>query len=572
MTRVLALAAPYKWVLLQILFLGLVVAAIQPVCVRLVEKIVDSLQAGVGQDFFTKIPVVLIGIFLVSGLAKYFYNTLRRYTAERVIVQLREQLFEKYLVLPMKDLQAKSTGNLLSRIQNDLVQINMGLETICDMLKEPFVFLGLMGVAFYCDWRLAMVTITVAPLVVYFFSRSGAAVKRYSIRNLGHFSELVSLIEESLVGAHVVRVFRLEATLSKKFQIIQEKYLKNLLKSIRVQELATPGVELIGAILMSVVLVYGGYRIENGWLTSGQLIAFVIALGLAQMPIKQLNNAFLKLKAAEAAAERVYEILDLDLSRSPAVSSRKTAFEREIRFENVFLRYGDKAALEGIDFEVQKGECVAFVGQSGSGKSSLVNLLTRLYEIQGGAIWIDGQDIRNIPLADLRRLISFVTQDTFLFNDSILENIRFGRLDATVSEVERAAELAHCNEFLRRFPLGIETPVGDRGACLSGGERQRVAIARAILKGAPILVLDEATSNLDSTSESLVQEALETLMQSKTTLVVAHRLSTIRRADRIYVLEGGKIFEQGTHQQLLGQKGRYQKLFEKQAGLPQYLS
>lgn len=543
-----------------ILTLGLIISVIQPVCLRLSQRIIDELQKGGNPTFFQWVPFALIGVFLASGLSKYFYNALRRRLSEQIIIKLRTDLLHKYLDFPLSVSDQKRQGDLLSGIQNDLQQVSSGLDTMCDMLKEPFLFVGLLSVAFYYDWRLALVTLLAAPLVAILFSKSGAAVKKYSGKSLGQFSEIISLSQESLAGARVVKVFHMEEPLRKKFKALHADYFQTLWKSIKVQELATPSVELVGAVLMGGVILYGNYRISNGWLTTGELIAFILALGLAQMPIKQLNNAFLKIRNAEAAGERIFSVIDMP---NPMVSGpiKKEHFENEIVFKEVGLRYGEKAALESISLTVKRGDCVAFVGPSGGGKSSVVNLLPRLYDVTSGSITVDGIDIRDMELDSLRKLFSFVTQEIFLFNDTIYENIRFGRPDATRAEIEKAAEMAHCSSFIKKNPEGFGAKIGDRGVCLSGGERQRVAIARAFLKNAPILVLDEATSSLDTRSEKVVQEALETLMEGKTTFVVAHRLSTVRMADRIYVMDGGHIREDGAHEDLLKNSGIYSQLF-----------
>lgn len=563
--RILAEFGLYKPQVALIIFLGLVISAIQPLSVRLSARIIDELHAGMNPEFFRWFPIAIILIFLASGLAKYFYMTTRRYVGEKILTRLRVGLFKKYLVLPMSVIDQSRTGDMLSSIQNDLAQIASGLDTYCDLLKEPFTFLGLLGMAFYCDWRLALSTLIVAPLVAFLFSRSGAAVKRYSARNLALFSDLLSLSQESLVGARVVKVFRLEGPLFEKFQAVHDRYFKTMWKSIRVQELSTPVVEFIGALLMAGVMIYASYRISAGTLTKGQLVAFLLALGLAQMPLKQINNAYLKIKGAEAAADRVYALLDSpELVEKPSGARRVNDLKKGIVFDRVSLHYGEKEALRNVSFTVNKGECVAFVGHSGSGKSSIANLLPRLYEPSGGSILLDGTDIRELFVDDLRNLFSFVTQEVFLFNDTLYENIRYGKPEASEAEITDAAELAHCMDFIRNRPLGFQTRIGDRGACLSGGERQRVAIARAFLKGAPILVLDEATSSLDSQSERVVQEALERLMAGKTTFLITHRFSTILRAGKIFVLDRGQIRQSGTHEQLLTEDGIYHGLYEKQ--------
>ncbi len=567
--RVMGEFRPYKIKLSLVLCLGIVISLIQPISVKLSQRIIDELQKGslIQGSFFRQVPAMLIGVFFISGIAKYFHNTLRRYVAEKVIIKYRTVIFEKYLGFPLSILDKTRAGDFLSSIQNDLGKISVGIDTLILVLKEPFTFLGLLGAAFYCDWRLALSTLVVAPIVALLFSRSGSAVKRYSHKNLETFSELMSVSQEGISGARVVKVFQLEKPLSEKFKNIQESYFLTLMKSTRVEELATPVVEFIGAILIAGVIIYGGHRAAMGLLTPGQLVGFIIAIGLAQMPLKQLNNAYLKLKTAEAAAERVYQLLDTEPSQNQSEGTRPIIqLEQGISFENVSLNYGEKIALSHLSFEINKGDCVAFVGHSGGGKSSIVNLLPRLYEICEGKILFDGVSISDFSLYDLRRLISFVTQDTFLFNDTLFENIHYGNPSATKREVELAAEQAHCTDFINRLKEGFNTRIGDRGVCLSGGERQRVAIARAILKGAPILVLDEATSSLDSQSEALVQRAMEELSIGKTTLMVAHRLSTVRKANRIFVVEQGRIQESGTHDSLIKAKGIYHQFYQRQQG------
>jgi len=553
-----------------ILFLGLVVSSIQPLSVRLTEKLIRELQKAEGLDtsLFRWLPLFLVGLFLLSGLAKYFYNTSRRTLSETIIAEYRRKLFDKYLSLPLSSLDKKKTGELLSALQNDLSQLATGIDTLSVVLKEPFTFLGLMAVAFYCDWRLTLATLFVAPLVGLLFSRTGSAVKRYSVKNLQNFSDLMSLTQESLVGTRVVKVFGLEKTLSNQFKQIQDQYLRTAFKSIRVQELATPAVEFIGSLLIAGVITYAGFAVARGSLTSSELVAFIIAIGLAQMPIKELNNSFLKLRNAEAAAERVFGLLDeedteADLPRFKT-PKKPASFLNQILFDRVSLAYGSKPVLHEINLEVKRGENIALVGPSGSGKTSFVNLLPRLYEISGGTILIDETEIREFDLISLRRLFSFVTQDTFLFHDTIYNNLLQGSPSASKGDIEKACELAYCSEFIQKLPKGLDTIVGDRGMLLSGGERQRIAIARAFLRNAPILVLDEATSHLDTRSEQIVQKALSALSLGKTTFTIAHRLSTIQKADRILVFENGKVLQQGNHEELLSRKGLYQDSFLQQ--------
>jgi subfamily B ATP-binding cassette protein MsbA len=449
---------------------------------------------------------------------------------------------------------------MLSGLQNDLAQMYTGIETFSVVLKEPFTFLGLMGVAFYCDWRLTLATLMVAPIIALLFSRTGSAVKRYSSRNMENFSDLMALTQESLAGARIVKVFGLENILMKRFQDIQGRFLNTIFKSIRVQELATPLVEFVGAILIAGVVTYAGFATAQGHLTPGELVAFIISIGLAQMPIKELNNSYLKLRNAEAGAERLYRVLDEKEPATPSQGRRHfDTFKTSIVFENVSLSYGEKEVLHQVSFEIKQGQTTALVGQSGSGKTSLVNLLPRLYEVSSGTIRMDGVSIQEIDIHDLRRQFAFVTQDTFLFHDTILNNVLYGNPNANRKNVEQACELAYCSEFVKNLPAGIDTVVGDRGVMLSGGERQRVAIARAFLRNAPILILDEATSNLDLRSEAVVQKALQQLAKGRTTVTIAHRLSTIREADQILVFESGRLIDRGNHQELSQRPSSYQE-------------
>lgn len=551
----------HKIKLVSILILGLIVSSIQPIAVRVSEQMVTELQKGQALDpaFFQHVPLTLIGLFVLSGLAKYFYNTFRRILSENIIAEYREELYRKYLLLPLSVIDRKRTGELLAGLQNDLSQISVGVDTISTVLKEPFTFLGLIGVAFYCEWRLTLATLLVAPIVALLFSRTGGAVKRYSTRNLENFSSLLSLAQESLVGSRIVKMFGLEKRLADRFVEIQKSYLSTIHKSIRVQELATPLVEFVGALLIAGVIYYAGTEAAKGTMTSGQLVGFIIAIGLAQMPIKELNNSFLKLKNAEAAAERLFRILDEKESKVFLSGKRPVqTLNREIKFQNVTLAYTEGVlALNQVSFEIKKGETVALIGQSGSGKTSIVNLLPRLYEFNSGEILIDGVPIQEFCLEDLRKLFAFVNQEPFLFHDSIYKNVSYGNPHSSKAEVEEACRLAYCNEFIKTLPDGMDTVVGDRGVMLSGGERQRISIARAFLRKAPILVLDEATSNLDSHSESVVQQALGELARGKTTLVIAHRLSTIRSANKIFIFNKGELVDSGTHMELLEKSSHY---------------
>ena len=554
-----------KAVIAVVLFLGLVISAVQPAVLRMTEKVIDELRQGQMSPYLKKVPLIIILIFVVSGFAKYFHNSLRRVLGEEVLVHLRSRLFEKYLNAPISHLDNQRTGNVLSSFQNDLSLISQGLETLTLAMKEPFTFIGLMATAFYCDVWLTLATLVTIPLVVILFSASGSAMKKYSARGLTQFSDLMLVVNDALIGSRIVKAFHMEHRLRGKFEKVQARYFHNMKRSIQVQEIATPAVEFVGSLIIALVFLYGAYRVENGGMTAGKLVSFMIAIGLAQMPIKTLNNAWLKIKGAEAAAERIYTLLDGPEERnSLSAVVRPISFRDRIVFENVGIQLGDRHAVNDVSFELPYGKKVGLVGESGSGKTTLLNSLLRFNDVTSGRVLIDGVNINDLRLEDLRALTAYVTQETFLFCDTIYENIRFGRPEATAREIEKAAEQAHCTDFIGRFPQGFHTEVGERGVRLSGGERQRIAIARAFLKGAPLLLLDEATSNLDSHSEAIVQQALDALMEGRTSLIVAHRLSTVARADQIVVLSQGHMVEQGRHQDLVKSRGRYFGLVEKQ--------
>ncbi len=552
-----------RLVIAVVLVLGLIISAVQPVVLRITEQVIDGLRRGEISAYLRRVPLLMIGIFVVSGLAKYFHNSLRRVLGEEVLCRLRTRLFDKYLASPIGHLDNQRSGGMLSGFQNDLAQISLGMETMTLALKEPLTFIFLMATAFYCDVWLTAATLVVAPLVVLLFSKSGSAVKRYSVHSLSYFSDLLGVVSDALTGSRVIKAFHMEERLREKFDAVQKRYFHVMKRSIQVQEIATPAVEFVGSLLMAGVIWYGAYRVEMGAMTAGKLVAFIIAIGLAQMPIKQLNNSWLRLKLAEAAAERIYALLDGPEEPATKPVTRVT-FRDRVSFERVGIRLGERQILQDVSFDLEAGHSLGVVGESGSGKTTLLNALLRFNDVSTGRISIDGVDIREKELSEVRALMAYVTQDTFLFNDTIFENIRFGRPSATRQEVERAAEMAHCTEFVARSTLGFQTEIGERGVRLSGGERQRIAIARAFLKAAPILLLDEATSNLDSHSEAAVQDALNRLMEGRTSLVVAHRLSTVSRTDRILVIQRGSLVEQGNHQELLAAKGKYFGLVQRQ--------
>jgi subfamily B ATP-binding cassette protein MsbA len=455
----------------------------------------------------------------------------------------------------------QSTGTLISRVSNDTTYIDNGLASINIIIREPVTFLMLFAYTISLNWRLTVITFLIFPPLAWVFSATSRNVKRYVARIQEENARITSTLQESFVGVRIIKMFRLEGYVRDKFRARTESYTAIALKSAALEEVAHPMVELLTAFVIAAVIYFGGLQVVHDQMTTGELLAFFLAFAMMMNPLRTVSDVMIKTSAASAACKRIFEVLDWKPRlHESAAPKRIQGLEREIRFEDVRFAYPDapdREILKGISLSVPKGKIVALVGASGAGKSSLASLLPRIFDVTGGSIRIDGADIREIALDDLRDCISVVSQDVFLFNDTIAENIRCGRLDATDAQIRDAATRAHALEFIERSPQGFLSIIGDRGQKLSGGERQRLSIARAFLRESPILILDEATSSLDSTSERHVQTALEELMRNRTTIVIAHRLSTVRHADQIVVLKEGRIIESGDHESLIRSGGEY---------------
>lgn len=532
----------------------------------LVKPALDEIFLKRNADMLKLIPLAVIGIYLVKGTCNYFQTVLMNFIGQRIVADLRAELYRKIQLQSLAFFTKHPTGVLMSRITNDVGYIQGAVsEAVTALLKDSFTLLCLVVVIFYRDWQLAIVAMFVFPLAVYPIAKFGQKMRQIATRAQVTLGSLTSLLQETISGTRIVKAFGMEAHENKRFSVENERLFRLSLKSISINAVSSPFMEFLGGLGISAIIFYGGYQVIHGQSTPGTFFSFLTALIMLYEPVKRLTNVNNTIQQGIAGAERVFSIMDL----VPDIRNRPDAvplprISREIEIRNVTFRYEEAPVLKNITLRIRTGEAVAFVGMSGGGKTTLVNLIPRFYDVTTGMILIDGQDIRNVTVESLRGQIAIVTQQTILFNDTVRNNIAYGDISKTEDQIVEAAKAAHAHDFILRLPKGYETVIGEQGTKLSGGERQRISIARALLKNAPILILDEATSSLDSEAEIEVQDALENLMKGRTTLVIAHRLSTIRNADRIIVLVNGEIREEGTHETLLSRHGEYSRLYNMQ--------
>jgi len=529
----------------------------------------SSLVPSSFHNVWTMVGFGIVLVFMLKGLCEYFGNYLVNFVGLSAITDLRQRIFDKVLRQDAQFFETNSTGTLMSSIMNDIDKIQVAVSSmLADWMRQSFSVLFLLWVVLQKDWRLALVSITVLPFVLVPTARLGRRIRRTTRSSQDITAELNQILQETITGHQVVKSFGTEDVESNRFAVAAARLKSTNLRYVAQQAIASPLIEFFGALTIVALLAYARSQIKAGSMTPGEFTSFVIALLMLYEPVKRLTGIHNIFQQALGASQRVFEYLDREQHvREKPGAAKLARFQQAIRLENVNFRYPSATGgftLSDIDLEVKAGQIVALVGPSGAGKTTLVNLVPRFYDANSGAIRLDGKDVRDLNLSSLRSKISIVAQDTFLFNDTVANNIRYGKSNAKMDEVHEAARNALAEEFIERLPRGYDTVIGERGLKLSGGQRQRIAIARAVLKNAPILILDEATSHLDSESEALVQRALHNLMTHRTVLVIAHRLSTIRRADKIVVLNAGRISEVGAHDELINHGGIYQRLHELQ--------
>jgi len=545
-----------------------IVAAMTAATAYLVKPAVEKIFEQKNPRMLLLIPAAVLAVFLVKGLAAYGSGYLLNYVGQDIIMRLRNRLYNHMQDLPLAFFQRNRTGDLMSRITNDVNIISaMFTSAITGSIRDCFTIIGLVAVTFFLIPSLAIYAFVIFPVAgipIFMFGRKIRRVRRGTQEAV---ADMNSFLHETLSGNKIVKAFGMQEHEKKRFGGKSRRIFRLEMKETRVKVLSSPLMELLGGIGIAFIIWYGGRQVISGTYTFGTFMSFLTAVGFMYEPLKKLSKLNNAVQRGLAAVDRIFDILE---QRSdildPAAPIRIPAGAHRIRFENVAFKYGRQLVLKDIDLDVAPGEIIALVGMSGGGKTTLVNLIPRFYDATRGRILIDGIDIRQTRVADLRRQIAIVTQEPILFNDTVRNNIAYGNPQASFAQIIQAARAAYAEEFIRGFPEGFETSIGELGGRLSGGQKQRLCIARALLKDAPILILDEATSSLDSESEALVQKALENLMEGRTTFVIAHRLSTIGYAHRIIVIANGRIVEEGVHDKLLARRGEYYKLYLMQYG------
>ena len=565
--RLLSYLKPYWMRLLWAALFMLLSSAMISAQTYLVKPVIDKVIIGMDWELGRWVPLALIVVSILKGITWYARDYFMGYVGQRVVNDIRDQLYAHIQNLSFSYFTRTPTGVIMSRIINDVNLVQGALTRVpSSLVQGVLTMLALTGYIIYLNWRLAAFSLIVLPFAGIALSRFSRRFRRTSTQMQEQVGELTTHLHETISGIRIVKAFGMEQYEGRRFASRNKDLFNSLMRSIKTSALSHPVMEVISMTGTAFVILYGLYAIIIGkTMTPGDFFSFTVALVFFYRPLKDLNGINNIVQDGIAAAKRIFEVLDTE----PEIVNKKGAITlsrdfRTIELKGVHFRYDDIPVLKGLELKVRAGESIAIVGKSGGGKTTLVNLLPRFYDVTEGAILIDDTDIRNATLESLRACTAIVTQQTILFNDTVRSNIAYGHAEKSFDDVVHAARAAHADEFIRSLPGGYDTVIGESGVKLSGGQRQRIAIARALLKDAPILILDEATSSLDTESEREVQNALDALMRNRTSFVIAHRLSTIMNADRIIVLKDGRIVEQGRHLELMALAGEYKNLYDQQ--------
>lgn len=530
----------------------------------IIKDMIDDVLMSKDMVMLNLIAAGILVVMFTRGVFYYGQSYLVSYVGQRVIIDVRSVLFRKFQRMPLSYYDKQQTGTVMSYITNDVAVMQSAIvDNLIELVTEGSILIGSLAMMIYLDWKLSLLTLMTIPLVGFAMKIFGRKLKRSSTVIQERVAEITSLLQESISAIRVVKSFVRESYEIKRFEEQNWRNFQAAMKNVKLSSLLTPTVEFLAAIAVTFIVWFGGYEVVNEVITAGELVAFLTyAVNLAN-PVKRLSRVYAAIQKAMAAADRVFDIMDLDEKITDVPGAKPLPpIKGKVEFKDITFSYKEgQPALQHISLKAEPGQMIALVGPSGSGKSTIANLIPRFYDVDSGVITIDDHDIRQVTADSLREQIGLVPQETMLFSTSVMENIRYGRLEATDEEVIEAAKAANAEEFIKELPEGYDTKLGERGLNLSGGQRQRLAIARAILKNPRVLILDEATSALDTESEKIVQDALDKLMVGRTSFVIAHRLSTIFNADQIFVVENGHLREHGTHEELLAAGGLYSNLY-----------